>query len=47
MSDQGGGPTGSKERTTVTVDGAELADVQRQLTAILVQGATLTQRSAA
>jgi hypothetical protein len=27
----------------VTIDGSELADVQRQLTAILVQGATLTQ----
>lgn len=27
----------------MTIDGSELADVQRQLTAILVQGATLTQ----
>jgi hypothetical protein len=39
----GGLARAPKESTTVTIDGSELADVQRQLTAILVQGATLTQ----
>jgi hypothetical protein len=39
----GGLAQAPKESTTVTVDGDELADVRAQLTAILVQGATLTQ----